>query len=229
MLSKDYEPGARTNLHVHSRIQFLFSQTGTMRARTRLGSWIVPTGYGLLIPAGIEHEVEMFGQVSLRSAYIQQETMAAHGNQNCSVIRVSPLLAISIDRFASRPVEYDEDDIATPLAAVIISEIAGTQPSPMALPFPEPSNLRAVADELLNDPASTKSIDHWAAEAGMSRRSFTRSFRAATSMSFGHWRQRLRYQTASELMAAGHPASRIAARVGYKSSAALKAMMERIE
>ncbi len=229
MLSKDYESGTRTDLHAHSRIQFLFAQSGTMRARTHLGSWIVPSGYALLIPAGIEHKVEMFGQVSLRSAYIQPEMLAARCTQDCSVIHVSPLLAISIDRFASRPLEYDETDIATPLAAVIISEISNTRPSPMALPFPEPPKLRAIADELLNDPSLAKSIDHWADEVGMSRRSFTRAFRAATGMSFGQWQQRLRYQVANELLAAGHPASRVAAQVGYKSSAALKAMMERID
>ena len=71
MLSKEYETGYCTDLHAHPRAQFLFAQSGTMRARTQLGSWIVPPGYGLLIPGNIEHEVEMFGQVSLRSVYVE--------------------------------------------------------------------------------------------------------------------------------------------------------------
>ncbi|MEP3248376.1 MAG: helix-turn-helix transcriptional regulator [Sneathiella sp.] len=227
MLSKEYESGYHTGLHTHPRAQFLFAQSGTMRARTQLGSWIVPVGYGLLIPGAIEHDVEMFEKVSLRSAYLSPEFLPEARSRECSVILVSPLLSASIDRFATRPVEYEKEDLAEHLAAIIIAEITQTPLSAMALPLPASSRCQVIADALLNDPSLSKEIDQWASELGMSRRTFTRAFRADTSMSFDQWRQRLRYQAAAELIAKGEPLSHIASKVGYRSAAALKAMMDR--
>lgn len=229
MLSKDYSPGYRTDLHLHPRAQFLFARKGTMRARTTLGSWIVPPRYGLLIPADIEHQVEMFGNVALRSAYIEAKVLSERHHKTCSVIQVSPLLSACIDRFASDSLEYDQEGVAGNLAAVIISEISTTPPSAMALPFPSSKHLHSLARAMLKDPSDPQSIDGWANSLAMSRRSFTRLFRHETGMTFDQWRQRLRFQAASEMIASGQPISRVAPAVGYGSATALKTMMARFE
>ncbi|WP_262694438.1 AraC family transcriptional regulator [Kordiimonas aquimaris] len=228
VLSKEYARGHHTGLHIHERTQFLFATQGTMRARTQYGSWIVPPAYGLLIPGGMEHEVEMLEEVSLRSAYIQPAVMPEACLRTCRVIQVPLLLSACIDRFASRPLEYDNDDIAGNLAAIIIKEIATIPPSAMALPFPATPKFQAMTDAMLNNPSIPKSIDDWAFELGMSRRSFTRAFRQDTGLTFDQWRQRLRFQAAAQLIASGQPLSRIAPKVGYTSAAALKAMMNRL-
>ncbi|WP_289032305.1 helix-turn-helix transcriptional regulator [uncultured Roseibium sp.] len=229
MLSKDYEAGYVTDLHVHARAQFLFAKSGTMRAQTALGSWIVPPGYGLLIPADIRHRVEMFGAVFLRSAYVEAALLPQQHRTTCSVIQVSPLLSACIERFATRPLEYGKDDIAENLAAIIIAEITTTPASAMALPFPNSNKLKALAEAMLKDPSEPRSLDQWATELAMSRRSFTRAFRQETGMAFDQWRQRLRYQAASELIASGDPLSSAAEKVGYRSASALKSMMQRFD
>lgn len=228
MLSKEYAAGYCTGLHAHERSQFLYAAQGTMRASTRNGSWIVPPTYGLLIPGETEHEVEMLEEVSLKSAYIQQALMPEACLTTCRVIQVPPLLSACIDRFASRPMEYSEDDIASSLAAIIIKEVTTIPPSAMALPFPATAKFQAMIDAMLNDPSDPRSINDWAFELGMSRRSFTRAFRRGTGITFDQWRQRLRFQAASRLIASGLPMSRAAPKVGYASAAALKAMMNRL-
>ncbi|MEP3345372.1 MAG: helix-turn-helix transcriptional regulator [Litoreibacter sp.] len=229
ILSKDYAPEHCTELHQHSRAQFLFAKTGTMRARTALGSWIVPPGYGLLIPAHAEHQIEMFGMVALRSAYIHTAALPMRHQTRCSVIHVSPLLFACIDRLSAEPAEYDLGGIAGHIAAIIITEIADTPPSAMALPFPTAPKLGPLVRAMLNDPSDPRSIDDWANELAMSRRSFTRLFRSETGMSFDQWRQRRRFQAASELMALKMPMPQIAAEVGYGSVSALKAMLAKFE
>lgn len=229
MLSKDYAPSHCTDLHLHSRAQFLFAKTGTMRAQTALGSWIVPPGYGLLIPANTEHQIEMFGMVALRSAYIHATDLPARHQTTCSVIQVSPLLFACIDRLSVEPLEYDQNGIAGNIAAVIITEITDTPSSVMALPFPTSSKLSPLVRTLLQDPSDPRSIDDWARLLAMSRRSFTRLFRRETGMSFDQWRQRRRFQAASERMALKQPMQEIAVAVGYGSVTALKTMLAKFE
>jgi len=227
MLSKDYAPGYCTTSHRHTRAQFLFAKSGTMRAQTVFGSWIVPLGYGLVIPAETEHQIEMFGAVELRSAYIYASEIPVRHQTTCRVIQVSPLLYACIDRLSLEPSQYDENGVAGNIAAIIIAEIAATTPSAMALPFPASPRLNPLVHALRRDPSDQRSIDDWADELAMSRRSFTRLFRNETGMSFDQWRQRRRFQSATELMARGQPMQKISAAVGYKSVSALKAMMSK--
>jgi len=227
VLSKDYAPGYCTTFHRHARTQFLFAKNGTMRAQTTVGSWIVPPGYGLVIPAKTEHRIEMFGAVALRSAYIYASQLPLRHQTSCRVIQVSPLLFACIDRLSIEPPEYDEGSVAGNIAAIIIAEIADTTLSAMALPFPASPKLNPVVRTLLLDPSDERSIDEWADVLAMSRRSFTRLFRRETGMSFDQWRQRRRFQTATELLALGQPMQKISATVGYGSVSALKAMMSK--
>ena len=227
-LALDYADGHHIAPHAHARVQFLYATSGLMRAQTRLGSWVVPTGYGLVIPDGIEHEVQMFGAVTLQSVYLAPDRLQKEVRANCKVVRVSELLAASIDRFATRPLEYGPDDIAHHLAEVIILEITDAPPSAMALPFPRSGALAALCETMLADPAMQRTIDQWAGEVGMSRRTFTRAFRRETGLSFDAWRQRLRYQAAAQQLAQGVNLKKVAASVGYGSAAALKSMMTRL-
>ena len=228
LLALDYPDGHHITPHVHVRVQFLYATSGLMRAQTRLGSWVVPTGHGLVIPDGIAHEVQMFGRVTLQSVYVAPDRLGEDARANCRVIRVSQLLAASIDRFATRPLEYGASDIAHHLAELIILEITDTPESPLALPFPRSAALAALCEEMLGDPALARSIDQWAHEVGMSRRSFTRVFRRETGLSFDAWRQRLRYQAAAQQLAKGVNVKKVAASVGYGSAATLQSMMRRL-
>lgn len=228
MLSKSYQSGHQTALHAHPRVQFLYAISGAMRASTASGSWIVPTGYGLVIPQGMRHQVEMFGQVSLQSVYISPDRLKPDSKPAPRVIPVSRLLAASLDRFATRPLEYCRVDIAHHLAHIVLMEVSNIPSSPLALPFPSSRQLRSLCDSMLAKPCISKTIDHWAHEAGMSRRSFTRAFKRETGLSFDIWRQRLRYQVAAAQLAEGATLKQVAATVGYGSVGALKSMMGRL-
>jgi transcriptional regulator GlxA family with amidase domain len=87
--------------------------------------------------------------------------------------------------------------------------------------------LAALLRHLVADPGSTRGIDHLANALSVSRRTFTRLFRAQTGLSFNVWRSRLRLLTAGALMAQGESLAKAAARVGYASLPAFRAMVQR--
>lgn len=228
MLSRQYTSGQETGWHKHSRIQFLYAEVGVMTAHTDDGCWVVPEGYGLIIPDGTHHTVKMFGDVVMHSAYILADAVALQNSYACSVIVVSPLLAVCLERLASLPNAYPEGDVADHLASLVIIEVAAAPNAEFVLRFPETAGLRAVTDALIKDAACVKSIDDWAQEIGMSRRSFTRAFKKEVGLSFIQWRRRLRFQAASQLIASGMPLSKAAAATGYSASSVLATMMRRL-
>ncbi len=229
LFAKTYEDGTKVNLHSHPRTQLLYATSGAMLAQTDDGSWVVPTGYGLVIPNGVAHEVDMCGAVALRSVYIQPSFFATGKPSTLVVIKVSDLLSVAIDRFAERPPMYEEKDIAHYLANIIAIEIVGTPSAPYAIAFPANYRLRGICERLLAQPKLRQTIDDWAIEAGMSRRAFTRAFKTETGITFDRWRQRLRYQIATAQLAKSIVPEQVAKHVGYGSAGALTTMMNRLE
>jgi AraC-like DNA-binding protein len=74
----------------------------------------------------------------------------------------------------------------------------------------------------------TSDLDTAAAEAGMSRRTFTRLFRAQSGVSFGEWRQQVCLLAAIERLSMGQPVTHVALDLGYASPSAFAAAFRRV-
>src|SRR5258705_11076949 len=77
--------------HSHDWHQLVYASRGVMTVNTATGSWVVPSRRAVWVPAGIEHEVDMPGPVSLRTLYLRAGLSDALP-QDCCVVNVSPLL-----------------------------------------------------------------------------------------------------------------------------------------
>ncbi|MEX0350161.1 MAG: helix-turn-helix domain-containing protein [Paracoccaceae bacterium] len=227
-MRRQYEAGYVSRWHSHPRTQLIYAVSGLMMAETKEARWTVPERHCLLVPAGLPHEVRMVGAVDLQSLYITPDSFAGGSAKFCQVLAVSDLLAALIARYCDLGNPWPETDHAHHLSRLILLELAGAQAAPLALPFPDHAGLRRACETLLCDPSQPLTIDGWATEAGLSRRSFTRLFKRQTGLSFGEWRQRLRCQAALQGVAQGQPLARVAAAVGYDSPYSLGAMMRRL-
>ena len=85
----------------------------------------------------------------------------------------------------------------------------------------------ALRDALVAAPDDARDLDEWAAVANMSRRTFTRTFRDETGLSFSDWRQQARIFEALALLATGKSVTTTALEVGYGSVSAFTAMFRR--
>ena len=125
------------------------------------------------------------------------------------------------------PVLYCEEGRGGALARLVIDEIARAAAAAFELPLPAAKRLAQVCGALIENPSLGLDIDGWADQAALSRRTFTRKFKAETGLSFGTWRRRLRALSAAALLSEGASAGAAAAKAGYRSASALAAMMRR--
>ena len=227
VMPKGFASGAATGWHSHVRGQVLFATTGLMLAQTEEGAWAVPTGHALLIPPGLRHDISMHGEVRMLTAYIERESWPKIAPPTCQVIRVSRLLDSALAALCEEPVLYDDSGRGAHLAAIVLDEVARAAIAELALPLPASPRLRKICQAMLDDPALGGDLDDWAEAAALSRRSLTRSFRKETGMSFAAWRRQLRCLHGLKLIEEGAPMKTVAARVGYVSPQALRAMMKR--
>ncbi|MZG04745.1 helix-turn-helix domain-containing protein [Streptomyces sp. SID5614] len=91
-------------------------------------------------------------------------------------------------------------------------------PEALAPPtMPRARGARAVAEELMRDPALDLTVERWASRVLSSARTLRRDFLADTGLTFERWRLHCRLAAAVEFLAAGYDVDQVAALVGFAS------------
>ncbi|WP_069878195.1 helix-turn-helix domain-containing protein [Bosea sp. BIWAKO-01] len=227
MLHQSFASGARTRWHSHRRTELLHASGGLLVLSTETGTWTVPSGYALLVPADIPHELAGFGCCEMRAAFFTDEALGPALPAECRVIAVSDLLDVAMKSLATGPLLYDVAGRGGHLAALVVDEIAKAPEIHIALPMPHAMRLRKLCRDMIQKPSLDLDLDGWAQHVGVSRSTFTRQFRSETGLSFAEWRRRLRMLHTLTLQADGVPLRQAARTAGYRSANALRDMMRR--
>jgi AraC-like DNA-binding protein len=225
-IGNDYPPSFELETHQHRRGQLLYAASGVVAVSTSQGAWVAPPERAVWIPGGIPHAVRMVGAVSTRSVMIEPGVCHALGSA-CRVIAVSHLLRNLLVAATALPMEYDLQGRDRLIIELLLVELERAPVIPIAVPFPVSRELARKCHEFLEHPTPHETIDDWAAELAISRRSFTRRFRRQTGMSFAEWRQQACLLSALPRLAAGESVTTLALDLGYDSPAAFATMFKR--
>ncbi|MDH7786136.1 AraC-like DNA-binding protein/mannose-6-phosphate isomerase-like protein (cupin superfamily) [Ochrobactrum sp. 19YEA23] len=227
VMRRDYKKSASSGWHSHRRGELLYSNSGYMTAQTEDGAFMLPSGYAVLLPPDVPHTVDIYGEVEMHAVFIEESVLREHWEPT-RVLKVSPLLDASVQALAEEPVLYDENGRGQHLTALILDEVRSAQEQPYVVSLPTDKQLRKLCRSLLDNPGLDLTIDDWADEVGMSRRTMTRKFRLQTGMSFVEWRQRLRVSHVMRKRAEGMPLAIASVEAGYQSVSTLKKTMKRL-
>lgn len=224
-LGRIYPQGFISPPHSHNRVQLWFAREGIVMVTACARHWMIPPGHALIIPAGIEHAAETITRVDMQSIYVNTLT---ENRALPRVVEVTPLARTLIEEL----VAVDHDEARSHRLALVtnllLDEFTQLQERPLGLPLPTDRRLADLCRRFLHTPSATASIDQWAQEAGISRRSFTRLFRSQTGISFATWRQQACLFASLPRLAAGEPVTNVALDAGYENIAAFSTMFRRM-
>lgn len=226
-IGHDYPDSYELAEHRHRRSQFLYAATGVMAVSTPGGSWVAPPERAVWIPAGTPHSVRMVGAVQTRSVLVEPGECTGRGDA-CQVVAVSPLVRHLLGAAATVPPEYDVSGRDGLVMRLLLTEIERAPSVPLAVPFPTHAVLARRCHAFLARPDAAATIDQWADEMAMNRRSFTRLFRRETGMSFAEWRQQACLSVALPKLAAGEAITSIAYDLGYDGPGNFSTMFKRM-
>lgn len=226
-IGNDYPAGHVIPPHRHRRSQLLYGATGVLMVRTEQGRWAVPPERAVWVPGGVVHDVRLAGPASVRSVYIEPGA-APDMPTDCRVVGVSALMRSLLMEAVELPLDYNINGRDGALMTLILHEIARMPVLPLNLPLPGHAALAARCLRFLDGPTPHDTIDDWCDALGMSRRAFTRLFRAETGLSLSAWRQQACLFAALPRLAAGEAVTGVALDLGYDSAAAFTTMFKRL-
>ena len=217
-LEMDYGHGEEVASHCHAEDQLIYAASGVMRVSSEGGSWVIPGGHALWMPAGVSHAIRMEGVVCMRTLLLEARI------ERCQVIVVSGLLHELI-LAASRMLDLRDGEH---VRALIRLELATARRIDAFVPLPHQAKLRAWCERFLQDPAQDLTLEQCGAQLNMSARSVARLFQREVGMSYGEWRARARVMLSQQCLADGQPILNVALEHGYQSASAFAAMFKRI-
>ncbi|WP_163264630.1 AraC family transcriptional regulator [Chelativorans alearense] len=226
-LPADYPDGHHVETHRHNRSQLLYALSGVVMVSTGNGRWMVPPEHAIWLPAGVDHAVDMLGDVQMRSVYVRLGAIAGLP-EDLRVFSITGLMRNLIVEAMALPREEPPAGRGTLILDLLLHEIPNLPERPLALPFPANRQLALLCRRFLEAPSPHTTIDEWAKAAGMSRRSFTRTFHRETGLSLSMWRQQACLFAALPRLADGEPVTTIALDLGYDSVAAFITMFRRM-
>lgn len=223
-----YEPQAERRelgTHSHARGQLSGLRHGLLTIGTDAGAWIVPADHAIWLPPHQRHYGWTHGAVEGWSCYVAEAACATLPDRPCT-IRTSGLLREAVLRAST----WQGSDLSPEqwrLAEVILDEVRAAPVDTFGSPMPRDPRLVRIARALLDDPGNGRSIQQWAAWAGISERTLSRRFVIETGFTYTVWRQRACLMRALEMLAEGRAVTTVAMDLGYDSVSAFIAFFKR--
>ncbi|NTF33785.1 AraC family transcriptional regulator [Rhizobium skierniewicense] len=224
-LRRLYPEGFKSPVHLHGKTQLWFAHSGVVVVSTGDGRWMIPPGHGLIIPAGLQHSSEMISEVEMHSVYVHRDVIITDRPR---VVEVTALAGNLIEELVQDDVKRSATRRRELVMELLMDEISQLPEKPLGLPFPSHPHIAALCRHFLSAPAANTSIDDWALALGMSRRTFTRLFRAETGVSFVTWRQQACIFASLPRLASGESVTNVALDAGYENVSAFTTMFRRM-
>jgi AraC-like DNA-binding protein len=220
--------GASFADHAFGWGQLVDASSGVARVDTQEAAWVLPPGRALWVPGGVRHRVRCVTELSVRIVYFLPEH--APLPPRCLVMGVSELVRALIGRLVALqggPSPSTAAEHVSALVQLLRVELACAEQQPLALPLPVDPAARRVAERILEDPGSSRSLASLCARVGASQRTVERKFQEEVGLPLGHWRRSARLQAALVELASGASVALAAEHAGYRSPSAFVSAFRR--
>ncbi len=222
----DFAPDTECTPHQHFWGSLDYSASGVMRMEVAGNRFMSPPQYAVWIPPNTEHSSYNAQAIVYHSVGLAPELCEQLPQQPCT-LAISDILKAILRDFARRDVNIPHSEADIRLAQVFGgSTAAGTDPRRFPALRPPP-RAAGVLEGMQADPGDNRPLAQWAEQVHVSERTLARQFVRELGMSFGEWRQRLRYLAAIEALDSERSVQQVAFDLGYSTASAFIAMFQR--
>lgn len=204
--------GGTSEQQIHTRGHLVYAAQGVLSVHTERGTSIVPANRVAWTPAGFPHHHAAHGNTDMRIVFLPASL--ARLVPDHPVVFLASDLAREILLALTGPAHRDSATQAR-LRRVLVDELQEAHEQPLRLPAPRDDRLRAIAQQLQDNPSDNRSLAELGRAIGASARTLSRLFHDELGMTFYEWRTQLRVFHALVLLADGHDTTHVAHACGW--------------
>lgn len=186
---------------------------------------LTPASIPIWIPPRQRHASYNHQQAQFRTFNLAAELCDGLPQQAC-LLNVDAIVHAIMDEFARLGLEQPESAEQWRLCEVLRDRLRLAPVQESYLPGSQDKFLAPVLHALEAHPGDNTTLAEWAARVFTTERTLARRCRQELHMSFGEWRQRLRFLHAVAQLGQGKSVQAIAHDLGYSSASALIVMFQ---
>lgn len=222
----DFAPDTECTPHQHCWGSLDYSASGVMRMEVAGSRFMSPPQYAVWVPPHTEHSSYNAEAIVYHSVGLAPELCEQLPQRPCT-LAISDILKAILSDFAQRDVNRPQTEPDIRLAKVLVDQLRQAPIHECFLPYARHPGLLGVLEGMQADPGDNRPLAHWAEQVHVSERTLARQFVRELGMSFGEWRQRLRYLAAIEALDSERSVQHVAFDLGYSTASAFIAMFQR--
>ncbi|TVT91943.1 helix-turn-helix transcriptional regulator [Pseudomonas sp. RGB] len=222
----DFAPDTECTPHRHGWGSLDYSASGVMRMEVAGSRFMSPPQYAVWIPPNTEHSSYNAQAIVYRSVGLAPQLCEQLPQAPCT-LAISEILKAILSDFARRDVNIAQTEADVRLAQVLVDQLKQAPIHDCFLPYARHPGLLGVLEGMQAEPGDNRPLAHWAEHVHVSERTLARQFVRELGMSFGEWRQRLRYLAAIEALDSQRSVQHVAFDLGYSTASAFIAMFQR--
>ncbi|KAF1029507.1 MAG: HTH-type transcriptional regulator NimR [Pseudomonas sp.] len=222
----EFEADTECSLHQHVWGSLDYSSSGVMRFEVDGRRFMSPPQFAVWIPPNAPHGSYNPQAIVYRSVFLAPELCEQLPDKPCTVA-VSDILKAILSDFAARDVNIPHTESDIRLAQVLVDQLKQARVHDCFLPYARHPGLLSVLEGIQANPADNRPLAQWAGQIHMSERTLARQFSRELGMSFGEWRQRLRFLASIEALDSARSVQEVAFDLGYSTASAFIAMFQR--
>ena len=201
--------------------RFFLAQKGALHIETPDACLFVPAGFGVWIPAGVQHCLMLPEPMSVLHVAMDELVWGECGDLSLSVVSLDAFASVLIEQVCTHITPEFEPNTAAARQVQVLIDVLETLPEvDFYLPFPRDARLIQVCRAIQQAPAEPHLLEGWADKLAMSSRTLARLFSAQTGLSFQTWRQEWRLLTSLAFLRRGMSVTTTALEVGYATPSA---------
>ncbi|NWB07499.1 helix-turn-helix transcriptional regulator [Pseudomonas sp. P7758] len=222
----EFEADTHASAHQHAWGSLDYSARGVMRFEVAGSRFMSPPQYAVWIPPNTQHSSYNAQAIVYRSVYLAPALCEQLPAQPCT-LTISDILKAILSDFAERDVNIPENEADVRLAQVLVDQLRQAPVHDCFLPYASHPGLLSVLEGMQADPGDNRALAQWAQQVHVSERTLARLFVRELGMSFGEWRQRLRFLASIEALDSARSVQEVAFDLGYSTASAFIAMFQR--
>lgn len=222
----DFDAHSHASEHRHPWGTLEYSAHGVMHMQTAGRRFMSPPQYAVWVPPNTEHSFYSPQPIVYRAVCLASELCRDLPQQACT-LAISDILKAILRDFAARDVKIPEHEADRRLAQVLVDQLQQAPVHNCYLPYASSPGLLGILEALQAAPGDNRPLARWAEQVHVSERTLARQCVRELGMSFGEWRQRLRFLASIDALDSARSVQEVAFDMGYSTASAFIAMFQR--